>query len=160
MSYYRLYTKTKKEEKVFKKEKEFNEYAQVVAIADKFDALTADRVYRNAFPPREVYEMCAASGDFWFKDNIVKAFLVNIAAYPSGSLVELNDRRIAEVIDTPRGYSLFPRVRVLFNQNRRQLPEPQEISLSKQGDLHIVSLLNAKEIESLLEEYGRDPDRP
>jgi len=136
------------------KEGEFNKYAQIVAIADKFDALTANRVYRNAFPPHEAYEMCAASGNFWFKDYIVKAFLQNIAAYPSGALVELNDRRVAVVIDTPKGYSLFPRVRVLFDQNYRQLPAPQEIPLSEQEDLHIVRSLSAKEIQLLLERYS------
>ncbi len=136
------------------KEKEFDEYAQIVAISDKFDALTANRVYRNAFPPHEAYEMCAASGNFWFKDHIVEAFLHNIAAYPSGVFIELNDCRIAAVIDTPKGHSMFPRVRVLFNQNRRLLPAPQEIPLSEQSELYITRTISTKEIQSLLESYS------
>ncbi|MDD2443144.1 MAG: HD-GYP domain-containing protein [Desulfotomaculaceae bacterium] len=136
------------------KENEFNEFSQIVAISDKFDALTANRVYRNAFPPHEAYEMCAASGNFWFKDHIVKAFLHNIAAYPSGTFIELNDRRVATVIDTPKGLSMFPRVRVLFNKNRRLLSAPQEIPLSEQSDLYISRSLSTKEVQSLLESQG------
>lgn len=79
------------------KDDKFIEYAQIISIADKFDALTADRVYRKSFPPYEAYEMCAASGNYLFKKHIVDAFLYNIAAYPSGSLVEINNGCIAVV---------------------------------------------------------------
>ncbi|AEG60820.1 HD-GYP domain-containing protein [Desulforamulus ruminis] len=128
----------------------FLEMAQIVGIADKFDALTANRIYRKAFPAHEAYEMCAASGNFLFKANIVKAFLQNIAAYPSGSLVELNTGEFAVVKDTPRGLSRFPDVRILYDRHRRPLPLFKEISLSKTVGLSIVKVLNEEEIRSLV----------
>ncbi len=131
------------------KGEKFIDQAQIISIADKFDALTADRVYRRAFPPHEAYEMCAASGDYLFREHIVNAFLCNIAAYPSGSLVEINNGHIAVVIDTPRGYSTFPRVKLLFDQNHRQLAEPQEVSLAEAGNLFVTKVLTAEEIRAL-----------
>lgn len=132
------------------KHDQFNELAQVTAIADKFDALTANRIYRRAFPSHEAYEMCAASGNYLFKDHIVKAFLHNIAAYPSGALVELNSGEVAAVMDTPKGLSLFPRVRILFDQNHRLLPCPVEKSLHEVTNLNIVRVLPDEETLPLI----------
>lgn len=123
------------------KDKDFHELAQVVAIADKFDALTANRVYRKAYPAHEAYEMCAASGNYWFKDHIVKAFLHNIAAYPPGTLVELSNKQIAVVLDTPKGLSRFPRVRILLDQQHRALTTPRDISLLDEPGLSVIRVL-------------------
>lgn len=122
----------------------FHEFAQITAIADKFDALTADRIYRPAFPSHEAYEMCAASGNLWFSDHIVRAFLHNIAAYPTGTWVELGNGMIAVVVDTPKGYSLFPRVRVIAEKGGRALP-PFEVFLHERTDLHIARIINPDE---------------
>lgn len=137
------------------KEEEFIEQAQIISITDKFDALTADRVYRKSFPPHEAYEMCAASGNYLFKEHIVNAFLYNIAAYPSGSLVEINNGYIAVVIDTPRGYSTFPRVNLLFDQNHRQLAAPQEVSLAEAGNLSVTRVLTVDESRALQSEASQ-----
>lgn len=121
---------------------EFHEYAQITAIADKFDALTATRVYRPAFPVHEAYQMCAVSGNFWFKERVVKAFLNNVAAYPPGIRVQLNNKMTAEVLDTPKGYALFPRIQVIADENNRPVREPFVISLRDRPDLLIVKVLS------------------
>lgn len=130
--------------------KAFQEYAQITAIADRFDALTADRIYRKAFPPHEAYEMFAGSGGYLFDERVVRAFLRNIAAYPSGTLVELNTGEIAVVVDTPKGYSLFPRVRVLFDQELHPLEAPREMTLAGQKEVLVLRVLPEAEINSLL----------
>lgn len=132
---------------------EFHEYSQITAIADKFDALTANRIYRKAFPAHEAYEMCAGAGNYLFKKHVIKAFLDNIAAYPTGTFVELNSGQIAIVLDTPKGHALFPRVRVLFDQDRRPLPDPAEVALYGRTDLAIVRVLPNKEIKPLLKQH-------
>jgi len=118
-----------------------HEYAQVVAIADRFDAITANRVYRKAFPPHEAFEMCAASGNYFVKENIAKAFMYNIAAYPAGTLVELNNGMVGISVDTPKGYSLFPLVRVLFNSLRQPVPKQFELPLFRKTGLCVVRVL-------------------
>ena len=132
------------------KNNEFHELAQITSIADKFDALTANRIYRRAFPPHEAYEMCAGSGNYLFKDEVVKAFLYNIAAYPSGALVELNSGEVAVVMDTPKGLSLFPRVRILFDQDHQPLACPVEKSLHEVKNLNIVKVLSDAEALPLM----------
>jgi len=131
------------------KGKEFHEYAQITAIADKFDALTANRIYRKAFPAHEAFEMCAGAGDYLVKHSIIKAFIYNIAAYPSGTIVQLSNGQIGVVIDTPKGYSLFPRVRILFDINNHRLRKPQDISLKNRKNLFVSKVLSEKEINGI-----------
>jgi len=121
------------------------EFAQVVAIADRFDAISSNRIYREAFSPREAFEMCAASGNVYFNYDIVKAFLKNIAVYPRGTLVELNNGAVALVLDTPKGYPLFPRVRLLSNSPAIGERSNEEINLQDRADLYIVRTLNGDE---------------
>ncbi len=129
----------------------FHDFSQIISIVDKFDALTAERVYRKPFSPCEAYEMCAASGNYLFKDYIVKAFLKNIAAYPAGSVVELNSGFIGMVIDTPKGFSTFPRVMLMYDPEHRPLPVQEEISLIEKGNLFVIRMLQPEEIQSLSE---------
>ncbi|MFZ5597355.1 MAG: HD-GYP domain-containing protein [Bacillota bacterium] len=124
---------------------DYNEFAQIVSIADKFDALTTDRVYRKSFPAHEAYEMCAGSGNFWFKENVVKSFLENVAAYPTGTLVSLSDGTTAVVVDVPRGYSLFPRVRVILDQYCQQVKDPVEFNLYEVKNKYIVGVVSEEE---------------
>lgn len=121
---------------------DFFEYSQIVSIADKFDALTSDRVYRQGYPPHEAYEMFAAAGNLWFKETVVKAFLHNIAAYPAGAVVELSNGSAGVVLGTPKGCSRFPNVRVLFDKNRKPIKDTYEISLSEKPGIYVVKVLS------------------
>ena len=127
--------------------------SQITAIADRFDALTADRIYRRAYPPHEAYEMCAAAGNYLVRADIAKAFLYNIAAYPAGSPVKLNNGWIGAVLDTPKGFSRFPRVRLLFDEKGRRLAVPQEVSLLDEEKLFVMKVLNPEEVNSLLHKH-------
>ncbi len=116
-------------------------FSQIVGIADVFDAMTADRIYRKALPPFEAYEMLAASGNYLFDYKLVTAFLGNIAAYPAGSMVKLSSNEIAVVIETPKGFSLYPKVKILYDSGGGKLAEPFELDLSRQKEKTIVKVL-------------------
>ncbi|MDI6906312.1 MAG: HD-GYP domain-containing protein [Thermoanaerobacterales bacterium] len=102
--------------------------AQIVGIADIFDALTADRIYRPAQPVHEAYEMLAAAGNYWFHFDLLQAFLANVAAYPTGTIVELNTGEVGVVIDTPPGYPTFPNLKVLTGPEMRGLKQPYALA--------------------------------
>ncbi|RKO67011.1 HD-GYP domain-containing protein [Desulfofundulus salinus] len=120
---------------------EIHEFAQITGLVDMYDALTADRVYRPAYPVHEAYEMIAGSGNFLFDFDIVQAFLSNVAAYPAGSLVRLSSGEIGVVIETKRGFSLYPRVLVLFSAQRQPLGKPYEINLAEHRHLTITEVI-------------------
>lgn len=73
-------------------------FAKVVAIADTFDAMTADRPYRLKSSPFNVFDLMQ-NGCFGYLDPVVlNAFLSNISYYYIGNKVRLSDGRFAEVI--------------------------------------------------------------
>ncbi|SHE90771.1 HD-GYP domain-containing protein [Desulforamulus putei] len=129
------------------KDLEIHEFAQITGMVDMYDALTADRVYRKAFPPHEAYEMIAGAGDYLFSYHIIEPFLANIAAYPAGTVVELSSREIAVVVCTTKGFSLYPRVRLLYDKARKPVTDLIEIELSDYRNVVISRVVD--EIEYL-----------
>lgn len=120
---------------------EIHEFARIVAVCDTYDAVTADRVYKKAVLPHEAYELMAGSGDFLYDYNVVKAFLHNVAAYPAGTVVKLSTGEIGAVVETIKGHSLRPRVRILFGPDGEYLKDYREISLSESKDIFIVGVI-------------------
>lgn len=132
-----------------------HEFSQIVGIADMFDAMTADRVYRKAHPPNEAFEMLAGSGDFYFDYKLVMAFLSNIAAYPSGTIVCLNTKEIAIVVETPKGLPLCPRVKVIYDAAGNKVPEPVDIDLSKQNEITVLKVIEYEKLEEIKVKQGK-----
>lgn len=131
------------------KGKEICEESQITAMADIFDALISNRQYRAGFPPHEAYEFLAATGNVHFDIALVRTFLSNVAAYPTGAMVELSDGRIALALETPHGQPLLPRVRCLFDQELRYIASPLELCLGE-TTLHIRKVIPADVANRLL----------
>jgi len=127
-----------------------HEFSFIVGVADVYDALTADRVYRKAIPPHEAFEMLAGTGDYLFDYRVVKAFLYHVAAYPVGSLVKLNNRQTGVVLKNRPGYPLRPIVRILFNDQDEPVLNPYELNL---GEYTNFSIINVIKDDSVLELY-------
>lgn len=125
-------------------------FSSICSVADVFDAVTADRVYRKAFAPHEAYELLAASGNSHFDYRVVSVFLRNIAAYPVGTWVELNTGEIGIVVDTKPGFATRPKVRLEYYSGEAWEPifPPQEINLATELDRLIVRVVPRDEIES------------
>lgn len=124
-------------------------FAQITGIADVFDALTSDRCYRSAQRPCNALELLSGAGDWWFEARLVQAFMENVAAYPTGTVVELNCGLIGVTVDTPKGSSFFPNVRVLLNAEGKPVA-PYEIS-TVQENLWVSRVLEEIEVASLSE---------
>lgn len=73
-------------------------YAKVVAVADVFDAMASDRVYRKREPAFEVVEHIERSGFVSLDPRITRVFLKGISQYFVGRTVRLSDGRIGDVI--------------------------------------------------------------
>ncbi|MEW6458498.1 MAG: HD-GYP domain-containing protein [Bacillota bacterium] len=127
------------------KKGEIPHLAQIVGIADIFDALTADRCYRKAYRPDEALEMLLAAGGFWFDFDLVRAFVVNVAAYPVGTMVELNSGEIGAVVSTPKGFPTQPVVRVFVAVDGGWLGDAYDVSTLEKC-LFVTRVLDEEEI--------------
>ncbi|MBT9135946.1 MAG: Cyclic di-GMP phosphodiesterase response regulator RpfG [Firmicutes bacterium] len=132
-----------------KKGEEIHLHAQIASICDVYDAVTSARIYRAAHPTHEAVELISASGNHAFSLNLVHKFLQNIAAYPSGSIVELSDKRVGIVIDTPAGFSKYPRVKLLFDQDKQLIKKYTVINTFEHTTLNIRKVLTEEEFAAL-----------
>lgn len=112
-------------------------YSRIVAIADVYDAITSNRVYRRAMLPNEGLEVLYAGAETLFEKGMIEAFRKSIAVYPVGLSVHLNDGRRGIVIKQNIGTSDRPVVRILEESGVR-LQRPYEVDLMKELSIIIV----------------------
>ncbi|MFZ3102464.1 MAG: HD-GYP domain-containing protein [Desulfitobacteriaceae bacterium] len=104
-------------------------FAQIVAVADVFDALTADRPYRKGFPPYHALEIVILGAGVDFSTEVVQNFKRSLVLYPENSIVTLNTKEVGKVIAIPCDYPTRPLVRVLFDENGKFVNEERVIDL-------------------------------
>lgn len=107
---------------------EIHIYAQIIGIADVFDAVTSDRVYRSALLPHQGLEILYADAVYKFNHRLVEMFKHSIAVYPNGITVELNDGRMGIVLK--QNESLCDRPIIKIFKERGKKVEPYELDLS------------------------------
>jgi len=73
-------------------------YAKITAIADVFDAMTSDRVYRRKQTCFDVFEMFESEYLTKCDTNILLTFLSRVASYYIGSNVRLSDGSCGEIV--------------------------------------------------------------
>lgn len=73
-------------------------YAKIVAVADVFDAMTSNRVYRNAIPTHLVLKELQESSVKKFSKSVVDCVVKIIAPYPVGSVLRLSNGETATVV--------------------------------------------------------------
>ncbi|NLU50765.1 MAG: HD-GYP domain-containing protein [Syntrophomonadaceae bacterium] len=128
------------------RKEEIHEYARIVAVADVYDALLADRPYRSGYSVNQAVAILTRMSNMYFEPRSLAALVGNIAIYPIGSVVTLNTGEIGMVIDVNRNAPTRPVVRVVFDRNRKRLTPPREIDLTRFTTVYIARVLNEQEI--------------
>ncbi|MBP0725625.1 HD-GYP domain-containing protein [Bacillus sp. RG28] len=108
--------------------KEMHQYSKIIAIADVFDAVTSNRVYRQAMLPHEGLELLYSGSDKLFDSSLIQTFRESLSIYPTGLTVKLNDGRQGVVCRQNRMSSDRPVVRIL-EENGGSVSIPYELDL-------------------------------
>ncbi len=112
--------------------------ARIVAVADVYDALTSDRVYRKKLKTNEVFDYMTTHGVYHFDPVIIENFVKHIALYPVGSGVLLNSRERGIVVRSNDKYPTRPIVRILNDEKHREMIKYHEVDLSASTGSYIV----------------------
>lgn len=113
-------------------------YARIVAVADVYDALTSDRVYRKKLKPCEVYEYITSLSINHFDPKIIESFVKYVTVYPVGTGVMLNTKERALVVRNNRRAPTRPVIRIVNDDNSKSVKSFAEIDLSEQSSIFIV----------------------
>jgi HD-GYP domain-containing protein (c-di-GMP phosphodiesterase class II) len=120
---------------------EILEYGRVAAIADVYDALTADRPYRTQYAPEEAVQKLVAGIDQAFDGQMVRKFLEVVAVYAVGSILRLSTGEIAVVVRQQRGMPSRPLVAVVTDP-LYNLVEPWQLALADQPGVSVSAVLS------------------
>jgi HD-GYP domain-containing protein (c-di-GMP phosphodiesterase class II) len=124
------------------KGEEISVYGRMVAIADVYDAITADRVYHRGMTPTQGLKKLLEWSGHHLDPALVKQFIRCIGLYPVGSLVLLDSGRLGVVVEINEEDQRLPVVRVMYHTKFRMPITVTTINLSKAGNqdriLHAV----------------------
>ncbi|MDI1245481.1 MAG: HD-GYP domain-containing protein [Rhodoferax sp.] len=109
---------------------EMSVYGQMASIVDVYDAMTSDRVYRMGMDPtlavRKMFEWSRSH----FDPELIQIFVRTIGIYPVGTLVMLESKRIAIILNQDGRDLTRPVVRAVYDATKRCYIPPQDIDLS------------------------------
>lgn len=102
--------------------------AQLIGIADAYEAMTHPRAWREAMEPPDVLKELIEREGRGFNSGAVKSLISALSIYPPGSLVILSTGEIARVRRVNKGSLTRPLVEVLLNADYG-LTTPQFVDL-------------------------------
>lgn len=110
---------------------EIHDYAQWIGLADTYDAMTTNRVYRRSMLPHEAMETIYSGAGVLFDQKKIEVFRDRVAIYPIGQSIMLNTGEMGVVVDLNGAYAHRPIVRVLRDASGQDLKDTYEVDLSK-----------------------------
>jgi len=127
-----------------KKGDEISMAGRMLAIADMYDALTADRVYKSGMSSQKAFSILMSEAPTRLDMYLVQQFIKCLGIYPVGSLVLLSNERLAMVMhqnDSP----LTPEVKVFYSVKQGHYLTPKDVDLSTDKSLTIVKAITASD---------------
>lgn len=123
------------------REEKIHRYSRFVMVADVYDAMTADRVYRKAATPTEALSHIQSMRGISFPSEVVDALARVVGPYPCGARVLLNTGELARVIDVNPMLLERPKVRVLQAPYINRLSAPFDIDLQRDISRKITKVI-------------------
>ncbi|MCK4909298.1 MAG: HD domain-containing protein [Planctomycetes bacterium] len=128
------------------KNESINEYAQIIGLADTFEAMTHPRPYRKKKTVQQTIRELLSVATSQFSKNILKILVKRIGIYPVGSWVELNTGEIGRVIKVNDRLPLRPIVNIFFDTHRKKTAETKVLNLVNNQNIYIKNTLDENEL--------------
>ena len=120
------------------KQDEISQYGRMITICDIFDALTADRVYKEGYTHIKAFNiLLKLAKDGHLDAELVNKFIKCIGVYPVGSLVELDSNKLAIVEGRNQDNPVNPKVRSFYSVEHHHYVMTEDLDLSKEKDFII-----------------------
>jgi HD-GYP domain-containing protein (c-di-GMP phosphodiesterase class II) len=108
-----------------------SELAQMAAIVDVYDAITADRCYHKGMAAAAALRKLHEWSAFHFNPRLVQEFMRCVGIYPVGTLVLLESGRLGVVVEPHESNLLAPKVNVFFHTRRDVYIKPETVDLAR-----------------------------
>ncbi len=128
-------------------------YGRMIAICDVFDALTANRCYKQGYSPIKSLRILRTLAEEGQLDPLlVDSFIRCMGVYPVGSLVRLNSDRLAIVEHKNKTDPIRPKVNAFYCLKKRDFAATNRIDLAGQDEEKIVQCVRANDFDLDMEQ--------
>ena len=126
---------------------EIPEHSRMLSVADVYDAITAERVYHKGMAPtlalKKLIEWSA--DDSQLDKKLVFNFVKSMGLYPAGSVVELDNQKLAVVIEANDKDQKKPVIKQIFDLKTRRYDNKFVIDLAEdRSGRHIIKPVYAE----------------
>lgn len=122
--------------------REVSPMADLVAIADSYDAMTTLRCYQRPVTPRKAVESLRKLSGHVLHPKFLERFVTSLGPYPVGSLVRLDSGEVGLVIWVDVTDPDTVRLKILFDGQGTRLSDPPHIELRGPEARRIVAEVN------------------
>jgi HD-GYP domain-containing protein (c-di-GMP phosphodiesterase class II) len=122
---------------------QITEQAQVIGVADVFDALITARPYRKRIAPHQALRELMVHAKTTFSHRVLKSLGDQVTLYPVGTAVRLNTGEIGTVSKVNPRYPLRPILAMPGDGSSGMSPAMNELDLAQATSMHIVEVLQA-----------------
>lgn len=113
-------------------ENKIHMFAKIIAVADVYDAMTSERVYKHKESPFKVAELIFENSFGHLDAEIANTFLKKISQFYVGNIIRLNTGEIAEIVLINNSAPTRPLIRI----------EDKFVDLSKDYFYEIIDIIN------------------
>jgi len=131
------------------KANEIHEYAKIIGLLDKYEALIHSRPQRDKLAPLTAIKEIINTGKDRFERKYLKALLNTFTVFPLYSYVRLNSDAIGKVIETYPDQPMRPKVRIEYDSQNQKVLTDRVVALPEDTLLHIVDSVTDEEIQQL-----------
>jgi HD-GYP domain-containing protein (c-di-GMP phosphodiesterase class II) len=124
--------------------------ARIISIVDAFEAMVSEKPYRNSMIGYEAMKNLVAENAKRFDPTALKAFIKVMGIYPIGSIVLLNNKSIARVVEGRGDSPLRPKIRILMDEHGKVFKQDEGsiIDLLAEKSLFISRAVDPKELDA------------
>ncbi len=122
--------------------------AHVAGLVSYYEMITNRRVKENSLDPARAADHLYSLRNKQFMSELVEEFICSIGIYPVGSIVELNSKEIAIIVEQNIQNQLLPKVMILRDAQR----EP--VNIFKLLDLYEINQTNGSISPKIINTYS------
>jgi putative nucleotidyltransferase with HDIG domain len=119
-----------------------HEVSLIVGLCDVYDALNERRSYKKSYQPEYIYDLMLKGKGKSFHPDLFDTFFRVVGVWPAGTIVQLNDDRVAVVRETNKDDIYSPEVEIISSSST----SGERIDLRREkGKISIKQSLNPTE---------------
>lgn len=120
------------------KGEKIHEFAQIIGLADSYEAMTFPRPDRKAKVAYAALKELLTKGHHLFDRHLIKSLVDIVSMFPLGSLVKLNNNEIGRVVRTSRQHPTRPILEILLDARGRLVEGGRTLDLVAEPMVYVM----------------------